>query len=104
MKAIGQITTGVAALTISAFWSGYVLSVLWTWFVVSQFSDAPRLSVAGAIGIAIIVGYLTKQDDASSSKANDLRTTEEKLFETGALLVLKPAFALFIGWIVQLFL
>lgn len=104
MKLIGQITTGVGALTLGALWSGYVLSVLWGWFVVSQFPDAPRLSVVGAMGISIIVNYLTYHNDAASSKANDRRTTKDKLVEAGALLVLRPLFALALGYVVYLFL
>lgn len=41
------------------FLNGWVLSLLWKWFIVTTFGLEP-LNIAQAIGIAIIVGFLTK--------------------------------------------
>lgn len=100
MKIIGYITTFVVTIVLSTLWSGYVLSVLWRWFVVPPFG-APALSVGYAIGIASVVGYLTQP--YKSSKADE-KTWSALLAEGVAVAALKPAFALLFGWVVTLFL
>lgn len=83
----------------SSLWSGYVLSTLWGWFLVPIF-DLPALSVPAAVGVALIVGYLTHQHKIESEKE---KTTNEKISALGMLvghMILKPAFALCFGWIV----
>jgi Na+(H+)/acetate symporter ActP len=50
----------VALMVASSIWSGYVLSILWGWFIVPTFG-LPMLSIPVAIGLALIVSYLTKQ-------------------------------------------
>lgn len=61
MKTLGYLTLHLLALTVNLLWGGYVLTLLWQWFIVSQFSGVPRLSIAGAIGITIIMAALTHQ-------------------------------------------
>lgn len=34
---------------------GYVIVTMWNWFVVPQFSSAPHISIAGAIGLSLLV-------------------------------------------------
>ena len=84
---------------ISALWGGYVLTVLWGWFMVPTF-HLPVLALAPAIGMAMVVGYLTR--DITPRK-------EEEGFAEGlgtafAIGLLKPLFALFFGWVVHLFM
>ncbi len=43
-----------------SIWSGYVLTILWHWFVVPTF-QLPELTIFPAIGIAMVVSYLTYQ-------------------------------------------
>lgn len=50
---------GLAALY--AIWGGYVLTCLWGWFVVPTFA-LPPLTLAQAIGVSLIVGYLTNAE------------------------------------------
>lgn len=99
MKVIGYITTFLVTIVLSALWSGYVLSVLWRWFVVPPFG-APALSVGYAIGIASVVGYLTQP---YKSNADD-KTRSALLAEGVAVAAIKPAFALLFGWVVTLFI
>lgn len=73
--------------------NGYALTVLWTWFVVPTFG-APALGLAQAIGLAVVVSYLTHQYSAKSDKKTDWS-------ETAAFIIVKPAFALLVGWIVK---
>lgn len=99
-KAFGCILL-LLSIPISYLWSGYVLSVLsvlWGWFMVTQFG-LPVLSIPGAIGVAIVIGYLTKQYSYSKD-AGSTESTVAVLFYS----VFNPAFALFVGWIVKSFM
>lgn len=99
MKVLGYITTFVISIALSTVWSGYVLSVLWRWFVVPSL-DAPALSVGYAIGIMIVVGYLTQTDEASKKQ----ESLSAMLAEGIARAALRPALALLFGWVVTLFI
>jgi hypothetical protein len=83
-----------ALLAVTAIWRGYVLSILWGWFAVPAFG-LPTLSIPLAIGLALIVGYLTADS-----------TLERKRQGFGAAMavsLLGPAFVLLVGWIVSRF-
>lgn len=41
---------------------GYVLVVMWGWFVLTQFAQAPHLSIVVAIGLSILWGLFTMRD------------------------------------------
>jgi len=99
MKIIGIITTFLVSIVFSALWSGYVLSVLWRWFMVPGLG-LPVLTVGYAIGVATVVGYLTKQDIPDKEG----ESWQEKLGRGIAVAVLKPTCALGFGWIVTFFL
>jgi hypothetical protein len=77
--------------------TGWALSYLWSWFIVPQFG-AGELSIAQAIGISIVVSFLTY----SATEAKDERTKDEQ-FVAMIGHVLRPIMALAIGWIVHQF-
>lgn len=93
------IVAAFAAVVLISIWNGYALSVLWEWFVVHQFKVEP-ISIPVAIGLSMIVSYLTYQFDAKNENGN----STEEFIKSIAIGVLKPAFALLFGWIVTLFL
>ena len=66
-------------------WSGYVLSILWGWFIVPL--GVIPLPLWHASGVAVLAGYLTKQPN------EDKRTTTAKLLT----IVFTPAVALGLG-------
>jgi hypothetical protein len=101
LRIIGGIVTFFLIWAIGSLWSGYVLTVLWMWFVVPTF-HLPPLSVAAAIGLAIVIGYLTHQIDMNSQ--NKEESWDERFSKAAAYATIKPAFALFFGWIVHLFM
>lgn len=49
----------IALFLVRVLLSGFVLSVLWRWFVVPPFG-LPELTVAQALGIALVVNYVTR--------------------------------------------
>ena len=100
LAVIGAIIGIPALLALSSIFDGYALKVLWGWFVVPTFG-LPQLSIPAAIGIAIVVGYLTKEGNDCKKEEKSAR---EKFFYACVVAVLKPSFALFFGWIVQKFM
>jgi hypothetical protein len=78
----------------SAILNGWVLSVMWGWFIVPVFA-APTLRIPYAIGLALVFGMLAHQ----SRKSEHTPDVGESLMES----LLLPLFVLGIGWIVKLF-
>lgn len=96
---VGFIVTVPALIALSAILNGWVLSILWKWFMVPTLG-LPDISLASAIGIALVISYLTYQPVDCEPKE---RETGEKVVYLG-MLVLRPFFVLFFGWIVHLFM
>jgi len=59
----------VTYIVLAMLWSGFVVSVIWGWFVVTAFHAAP-LSVPLAIGITILVRTITFQEQTLPGKGN----------------------------------
>jgi len=97
MKALGAIFGLVVLVVVSAIFNGYVLSLLWGWFVVPVFS-LPKLPVTSAIGLSLVVGYLTHQVPEEKT-----RPFGEMMSRAIALAALKPSLALLFGWILRWF-
>lgn len=99
MKAIGYISTTIVLMVYGAMMNGWALSKLWSWFIVKTFG-LPALTIPSAIGVAMVVTYLTQKLDDKKS--------EDKYWEVlvkGAVIsTLKPLFALGFGAIVKLWL
>jgi len=92
---------GVGFLMVfSSIFNGYALSVLWGWFVVPTLG-APALHIVPAIGVAMVVSYLTYQ---THNCQKEKKSFGETIAEGTAMAILKPSFALFFGWIVHLFM
>lgn len=77
LKLIGA----MAIIPLSIIWNGYVLSIVWDWFIVETFK-APNLSIPIAIGIQAIIGFITYKSE----------TTKEKTDETIFLIAVTEAF------------
>ena len=97
----GGIVGFVILMVVSSIFNGYALSVLWGWFIVPTFG-MPALGVVPAIGIAMVVSYLTHQTHESEKKDDD--GIGVKIFKAVILSLGKPAFTLLFGWIVHLFM
>lgn len=82
------------AVVISTAWSGYVLSILWGWFIVPVF-HLPALSIAQAVGMAIVIGMVTR----------DLNVKREDQDMASAISVplVYNLLMLVIGWVVHQF-
>ena len=101
MKYLGYITAFIIFLVLSSVYSGYALSILWDWFVVPTFNLEP-ISIPIAIGLAIVVSYLTNHTDSSQENNGD--TFSEVLEKLTVKALVKPTLALLIGWVVTFFI
>lgn len=95
----GAVSVG-ALLAGSAILSGWVLTVLWGWFVVPTF-HVQQLGVVPAIGLSLLVGYLTEtHQDVEEVK----RSQAERWTRLAVLAVVRPGLVLGFAWVVHLFM
>lgn len=86
-------------LAISSILNGWVLSILWGWFISPVFG-IPVITVGQAIGLAMVVSYLTYQHVDSNTRKND---KTEFYVNIMVAVLLRPLITLGIGYIVHLF-
>ena len=84
-------------MALSAMWKGYVLTVLWAWFVVPVFG-LPALALAPAIGLSLVVSFLTYQHGVAQDDTGDF---SDRIAKSVVNAMLWPAMALGIGWVVR---
>ena len=89
---------GIFAITaLGVVWSGFALSILWGWFIVPTFG-LTTLSIPSAIGVAIMLEYVTHQyQKKNSSDVEGLAAFGDVIVQA----MLRPAIALLVGWIVK---
>ncbi|MDP3726358.1 MAG: hypothetical protein Q8R36_04140 [bacterium] len=100
LAVFGFVVGFVALIVVGSIANGFVLSVLWGWFIVPTLG-LPALSVVQAIGIAMVVSYLTYHYIDTQKGTEDKR---EKIAMAIGMVILRPLFALFFGWIIHLFM
>ena len=47
---------------------GYIIVSMWNWFVVTQFPQAPHISIAGAIGLAYFIALFQSIPESKDEK------------------------------------
>ena len=86
--------------------SGWILTILWGWFAVETF-HLPALTIAQALGISLIVRFLTLNPNIKDIMEGMEEDSEErtKKAATGVGVAIGfPLMALAVGWIVHLFI
>ncbi len=97
MKTFLAVIGFLVTLILSPIWMGYVLSTLWTWFVVPAFHTHP-ISIALAIGLSLVMGMFM------SRYSPDEEGKEKKHFAYSMVYAfLYPLLALGMGAIVHAF-
>jgi hypothetical protein len=91
--------TGVIGI-MTTILNGWVLSILWGWFFVPTLG-LPDITIVQAIGIALVVGYLTYQDIDTMPED---KSWQEKLGEAMILSIIRSGIVLFFGWILHFFM
>ncbi len=95
----GIVVLFVVAIPAGIIMNGWVLSVLWGWFVVPLF-HLPELTIPYAIGISTVIGLFKK----STTDQNDKREFYEKLIEALIITFIAPLLTLGFGWIILQFI
>jgi hypothetical protein len=91
--AIVTLAVGFGVIAVAALWYGFATEILWSWFVVPL--GAPSISIAQAVGLALVVGLFTHTQIIGDDK--------EKL-QQWFNLATKPAIALLAGVTVRAFM
>ena len=101
MGIIGGFLLTVGIMVVSSIFEGFTLSVIWGWLIVPVF-HLPPLSIPTAIGVALVIGYLTGHE-THQSKDEDSSFVGAMLF---ALIwsVINAVAVLFFGWVVHLYI
>ena len=76
-------------------------SILWGWFIVSTFHAQP-LTVIEAIGVSLVVGFLTVSYPKAST--TEPRPQSLLLMEAIGFGILLPILSLGVGWVIHLFM
>lgn len=76
---------------------GYTLATLWAWFIVPTFFMAPVLSIPVAIGVNLILAFITKQ--VGVAKDEKLTKAQERAMPVGVSLAV-----LAVGYVVKCFM
>ena len=99
MKLIGiliVIIGFVGMIALEMLLKGFVLIKLWSWFIVSHFGLDP-LSIPIGLGLSLVISLLTYQGRHMKNHELDVAHICVSAF-------LNPLIALFVGWIITLFM
>jgi len=83
-------------MVLAPVWSGFVLSILWGWFLVPAF-HLPQITIPLAIGISLVIGMLTYQ---VSAQEPDKTYTKRSI----TIAIVYPLLLLIFGAIVHIFI
>lgn len=95
LAALGGLTLVSVAIPAAVVLNGWALSILWRWFIVATF-HAQALTVTQAIGVTVVVGYVTHQREVSDKTA-DWKSSVSAI-------IAKPLGSLAFGWIITQFM
>lgn len=95
-KAAAGCLSTLLALPVAVMLNGYVLSVLWGWFMVPVF-HLPAIGVASGCGIAVVMQMLTNHTDCQTDK-------DREWWVPVAMLFIQPALGLLSGFIYHSFM
>ena len=99
MKATGYTVAIIVLLFFSTLFSGYAISILWDWFVAPVFGVA-AINIPQAIGLTLIVQYLTHQEQGTKPAKDVASALIEGVFKAA----FKPLLTVAFGWLVTLWL
>lgn len=102
MAVLGIITATLGIMAGTTILRGIVLQALWGWFVAETFNIV-ELTLAQAIGLSLVVSFLTYQYDARNADENDRGAVESLVLALMVSLMLN-GFAYISGAIVHSFM
>jgi riboflavin transporter FmnP len=98
---LGVSLFAVLSVVIGVIMRGWMLSVLWGWFVIPLFESAPQLTIVTAIGLSTVLGaFMGSKYDSNNSK----KSTSELAVELITYSILVPLFTVGFGYVIHLFM
>ena len=110
MKALGYLLLIPASIGNTIF-RGWVFTVLWGWFIVSQFSQMPHLTIVAGLGLVLTVGLLRSPSLTDKETLEIMNTIDNRpkislsgrWVQAGSYAVVS-ILSLFFGWIYHSFM
>ena len=96
---MGLLALSAIWLVVGAVLRGWVISIMWKWFIVTAFG-LPALSVVAAIGVSLVVSTMTYQ----YIYTEDNRSDSTKIAGALGVTIGAPLLILAMGWVVKQFL
>lgn len=96
--AVGGVSILLASLTLATIINGYVLHLLWLWFMV-PILGLPALTIGQAIAVSMVVSFLTYQ-----YVPNPKETKDNEWASVIGIVFIRPLFVLLLAQIVRNFI
>jgi hypothetical protein len=100
MKILGWTVTVAFIILVNIFWSGYVIMMLWNWFISPAF-QVSHISLPLALGVSTFITYFSA--NPTDHDFDGKKSIEILLYMCGWVII-KPGLALLCGWIITLFM
>lgn len=98
VSCLGVLAVAIGFTIVGAVLNGWALSVLWGWFIVPVLK-VPQLTILQAIGVAMVVSFLTKNYSTSDKS----KGTADLIGDLIAATLINPVLTIGLGWIVLQF-
>jgi hypothetical protein len=98
LSCTGLVVLAFVTIIAGTIMNGWVLSITWGWFIV-PFFHLPKLSLVFAMGIGLVISFLTHQDIPNPKD----QTTSEAVGRLVASAFITPLMFLVTGWVIHLF-
>lgn len=96
MELLGKVVFGLVVIVISAIVRGLAVSVLWNWFLPTI--GISHISVAQALGIFLVVHYLTYDERLKEDPDYKKAGTIERLIIASLSILANAIAAILCGW------
>jgi putative Mn2+ efflux pump MntP len=93
MVAIFLVLETVFIIGIYSVLNGWVLTILWNWFIIPVF-HLPQLTIVQAIGVVMVIGYLTKEVDINKEEKG---TPKERLWKSLGVASIETIYSFILG-------
>jgi len=93
-----MVLAGLVMLVIGWPWSGYAFSYSWNTLIVPF--GLPAIGILQAMGIVLVVRYMTWQPQADNSNEENMTKT----IKAAAITFLRPLFLILFTWVITLFM
>lgn len=104
MTCIGAVFYTLVITVLSIIWNGYVLSVLWSWFIVPL--GVVSITIAWAIGLSVVIGLFKATVSNTSETSNNSadKSWTDILISTSIRAFVPGLVSLGLGYVVHLFM